>query len=144
MAFDPLLILRGEFKAGADAGTAVSYKSEVTTVELMRDRDTIEFPATFGSDKSSRAGTRENSIRINLINDVQATSLWAALWAAMDTATGELFFSVVYKDETVSATNPIFSGTMIVLASGIGGEASSLSTKSVTFPIKGAITKAAA
>ena len=83
-----------------------------------------------------------NEITINVIGDVQATSLWAALWAAMDTDSGEQYFECLLKDGAVSATNPKFSGQMVVTEASIGAASGTLSQFSVTMPINGDITKA--
>ena len=145
MAFDPLIVLKGEFKMGADSGTAVTYKAEVTSVELVRTRDLVEIPATWGTGiKEQRAGAVAQELRINMINDPQSSSLWAELWAQMDDADGQRYFEVVLKDGAVSASNPKFSGTCIVTGASIGGASGSVSQNSITMPIVGTITKATA
>lgn len=143
MAFDPLLVLKGEIKIGATSGTATSYKAEVTSVVLKKSRDTVEIPATLGTGRKDRkAGAVMNEITINVIGDVQATSLWAALWAAMDTDSGEQYFECLLKDGAVGALNPKFSGQMVVTEASIGAASGTLSQFSVTMPINGDITKA--
>ena len=50
----------------------------------------------------------------------------------------------MFREGVVGATNPKFTGTIIVTGASIGGTSGELSTNSIVCPIKGDITKAIA
>jgi hypothetical protein len=143
MALDPLIVLEGEFKLGADAVSAVSYKDEVSSVLIRRRRDTIEIPATFGTGrKTKRAGAVDDELVINVIVDPAVSSLMNALWAQIDDPDGELYFEAVFREGAVAPGNPEYSGRCVITGSEIGGASGQLAQFSVTLPIVTAIAKA--
>ena len=138
--FSPLLLTTGIIKLGA---TPVDYSAEVSHCEIRRTRNMVELPATFATGTTEqRAGSQRNEFVINSINDLQTTSLWALFWAQIDDPDGEVPFDVLLGPGLVSATNPRFTGTLIVSGVSIGGESGTASLNQLVCPIKGVITKA--
>lgn len=143
---DPHIMTTGTFEMGVDSATAVDYSAEVSTTLIKRTRDLIEIPATAATGrKEKRAGAVSNELTIYVIGDLATSSLWAELYAQLDDADGQRYFETVLKPGAVSASNPKFSGICIVTGVEVGGQWGGLASSfSLTMPIIGAITKAAA
>lgn len=128
------LILRGNFKIAT-----VDQSTEVTAFHVRGIRDTVEVPATLGGPKSERAGGAKYEIEISYLStDGTDGVLFPTLWTAIGSATAELAWTATLRDGAISAANPQWSGTMVVVAAELGGDAEGLSIGSATFPLTGA------
>lgn len=147
MATTPFVILTGNCKIGASAGTAVDVKDAVTAFTLRGARSVVEVPATLATGEISRlAGTATYELEIAYLGDDAATTaLTMILWDALDPTsnpTGRLYFEGNLHGGTTSATNPKWSGTFIATGADFGGEVGSLSATSQTFPLIARPTRA--
>lgn len=138
MAFAPLLLTGGLEIGGVDVS------EQVTSFMIKASRDSIEVPATFGARKSFFAGNDSYELEIEYLQDVDATALSQIFWDAIGSAAGTVTFSGTLKDGAVSATNPEWSGTVVVTSVGLSGEVNTVGVDSVTFPIQGRPAKAVA
>lgn len=124
----------------------VDFSDAITKATLLADADEIVIPATLAGPKSSRRGGVKYSLQIDyLSNDTSTTAeLFGVLWTAITTEVGlgELAFTLQMRDGTPSASNPQWTGTLVVLQAQVGGDAEGLSTGSSTFPLAGVPTRA--
>lgn len=142
MSLTPLVVLTGEFKMGADSGTATSYKSDVSSVEVNEMRASVTVPATLETGaEGKKAGAYSAEITINVIGDLTSTSLYSKLRDAVRNGT-ELYWEGLLKPGSVGVTNPKYSGLVAVTAAKIGSAVGGLSQFSVTLPVNGLVASA--
>lgn len=128
------IILEHVLKVG---GT--DFSDEIRHMILRKKRATTEKPATAGNaSPEMKAGARSYEVEIEFFTDVTSTTCWRKFWDAIDTATSELTFAGRYRDAAIGATNPEWSGTMIVLQSEIGGDPNTYPRSRFTFPVTAA------
>lgn len=136
------LVLTGNLQIGADNATAVDLSAEVTQFKLTASVDTVEVPATMTTVTHGRGGGNDFAITIGYLSNDIAASLFSALWDALSSSTGILFFAGTMRSGSVSATNPRWCGNFVVTEATVGAAAEALSTGSATFPMTGPPTKA--
>ena len=118
------------------------FSDQVFEARIVRTRETVEVPAVFSTGrKEQRAGAVSNELQLHFYNDHALSTLWALTWDQIDDADGEVSFECRFMPGVASATNPKFTGTVVITSGSAGGASGSLSENTVTFPIKGAITK---
>lgn len=122
----------------------IDFSDAILKATLNADADEIAIPATLATPKTSRRGGVKYSVQIDyLSNDTSDTGeLFMQLWDAISTGSGELPFTLKYRDEAVSISNPMWSGTLVTLAAHVGGASEGLSQDSITLPCTGVPTKA--
>lgn len=130
--------LEGNIKFGTTtAGT--QYNSEITSLMINRAVETITAPATFANAITDpNAGPESDSLTINFLGDpLTASSFINALWEAMDTDEKILYWAATLNiSTTVTATNPKYSGQIVVTDLDVGGDVAALRQQSKTYPIK--------
>lgn len=129
MAFAPL-ILKGNLEIN---GTDVS--DQVTAFKFMGVRAEVEIPATFGTRQSVGPGNDTYQVQIDYLADVDAAALTQIFWTAIADGEGTVEVSGTFRDEVVSATNPLWVGTALVTGAGIGGDVNTVAVDSQTFPL---------
>lgn len=128
---------------GTDFLTGQSLHSdEVTSFKVLAAVDTVEVPATMTTPIHGRGGAVDYSVTISYLSNDIASTLFRQLWAALTTSTKTLSFSGTMRTGAISATNPVWYGTMVVTEASLGAAMAGLSTGSATFPMTGAPTKA--
>lgn len=137
--------LEGNIKFGTTtAGT--DYSSAITSLVINRTAEIITTPATFADATTDpHAGAETQTLDINFLSDpTSASSFWSLLYDAMDTDTKILYWSATLTaSTTVSATNPQFSGQIVVSQLGTGGTVGQNREQSASYPIKaGTLAKA--
>lgn len=138
MTYTPTdLICTGTFTLG---GTDVS--AEVTGVILKGMTKDVAVPATLTAGITHAAGARSYSIQIDYLSDDSSTTatLFGILWAAIATASKELAFTVRFRPGIESASNPQWSGTLVVAGADVGGNVDELASGSITCALTGAPT----
>jgi hypothetical protein len=115
---------------------------EISSLVIGRTRQNVSKPPTFGDASiNQRAGALEEALTINFFNDeTVATSFWALCWEAIETTPCELYFEATMVDAVPSATNPIFSGYVMVADLDSGGTVNEFKQQSKTWPARG-VTK---
>ena len=112
---------------------SVDLSDHVTSVTLEYSADMVE-DTTFGDDThGNRAGLKNWSISLEMNNDWSAGEVEATLWPLVGDDTG--FSVTVRPDKTagVGATNPNYSGTIVVESfPPLAGAVGELGTASVT------------
>lgn len=113
-------------------GVDVSDHCSSVTVNLTKDE--IETTNFSGGGRERVAGLKDDSFEMNLQQDFAAAEIDATLYPLYD---GETEFVVTVKPtaSAVSATNPLYTGTCILLNyQPLAGDVGALSETSVTFP----------
>lgn len=121
---------------------AIDVSAEVSTVILKGMTNDVAVPATLSRPKGHAAGATHHSIQIDYLSDDASTTatLFGILWTAVGTATKELPFTVRLRPGAESASNPSWSGTLVVAGADVGGNVGDLSTGSITCDLTGAPT----
>ena len=121
----------------------VNLSSSINSVELTLEADEVE-TTNFGSGgwRERIAGLQTGSISIDFMQDYGAAAVEATLYPMFGTAVS---FTIKPTSGTVSATNPSYSGTALVVQhTPVSGQVGDLATFSVTWPVSGSVTKAVA
>ena len=127
------LVLKGTFTLG---GTDVS--DEVTGVIIKGTANDVQIPATLSAGRTHASGAKKYELQIDYLStDGDGGTLFPALWAAVLTASKELAFTAQLRDGSTSASNPEWSGTIVVSAADVGGDQETLSTGSLTCTMTG-------
>ena len=120
---------------------AVDLSDHVTSVTI--DDSTADIDTTnFGSSGNHTrvAGLKDGGITIEFQQDYASGKTDATLWAAR----GQIITCTVKASSAAtSATNPLYSGSYLVTATGAGvkGKVGDLATTSVTWPRSGDLTR---
>lgn len=130
MAFAPL-ILKGNLEIDG-----VDVSDQVTQFKFMGARSQVDIPATFGQRASFAAGNDTYQVQIDYLSDTDATALSQIFWTAIADSEGTVEVSGTFREGAVSATNPQWVGTAVVLGVGIGGEVNTVGVDSQTFPLQ--------
>lgn len=112
-------------------------KSAVLTVEAEALDSTAMGPGW----KSAIGGLKGGTLAVTFNDDMAASNVDAALWPLFGTV---VTFEVRATDAAVSATNPKYTGSVLIAQSTIGGGVGELAAKALTFPTSGAVTRATA
>lgn len=127
------------FKVGTTDPASIDLSAYVTNFTLNRSVDSLEVTAMGDTGRRYVAGLQNNSITVDLIND-DATS---AVLQTLNTlfATNAYFKCALDKSSSGSASNPFYSGLILVdTITPINGAVGDLGTQSLTFQVSGAIT----
>lgn len=98
-------------------------------------------PTAMGDGWTKRlGGLKSGTLALNLIDDTATGSTDPLLWPLLGTLVP---FEVRLSNAAVSATNPKYTGTVLVAGASVGGQVGELAMKSgLSFPTSGAITRA--
>jgi hypothetical protein len=130
--------LEGSIKFGADSGSAVEVGTEVFSLKLIEERATNTRRPTFANAvESVRAGASKNMFEVEFEETLDPSTSLAhkAVTAAVRSDSGEMYVEGTLKPGTVSASNPKYSGTVIVDSVSTGGEVGSELEQSHTWTV---------
>jgi hypothetical protein len=131
--------LNGVIRIGPVSGTLVDYSADISALVINTKIETVQRPPTYGNpNKEARKGSIEDQVTLVFNADESpATGLWAVLYdAARNSATGELAFDAVYKSGSVSASNPRFTGILLVSDIDTGTPVNEWKAQSKSFPAR--------
>ena len=117
---------------------ATDHSADITSIVITGTKATTEGGKTFAdASPTVEVGGAEYSVTINFNHDEgDASNVFATLYTAFLTDSSEVAFTGTFKDEAVSATNPEWSGTIIVTDLDIGGTVGDKKQQSKTYPVK--------
>jgi len=119
---------------------SVDLSDHVSSVTLEISSDEIMTTAMGETFQSRTGGLKDGSLSIEFQNDFAASEVDATLWPLLGTTTA---FVIKPKSDAISATNPSYSGNILVNQHiPVGNAVGELATMSVTYPTSGAITRA--
>lgn len=126
--------LEGTIELGPVGESLTDFSDDITSLVIVRGREQVPRQPTFGNaQRIQGAGAREDQVTINFLHDTAASNVWSQLWDALDTDDSVLEFSATLKDEAVSATNPEFTGKIVVTGLETGGEVGTRNNQSQTY-----------
>jgi hypothetical protein len=130
--------LEAQIKIGPVGGTLVDYSSDVSALVINTKAEQVARPATYGApNKRAAKGALEDMVTLVFNADEQpSTGLWAVMYDALRNGNGELEFSAVYKAGTISASNPKFTGIILVSDIDTGAPVNQWKAQSKTYPAR--------
>jgi hypothetical protein len=122
----------------------VDLSQYVSNVSLSSSADAIEVTSFSSAGARERvSGLKDNSVTIDFMQDYAASAVEATVYPLIGSTA--ISFEILPNGTAVSATNPKYTGSLIVVDwTPVAGAVGELLTASVTWPITGAITKATA
>ena len=122
----------------------VDLSSFVSNVSLSSSADAIETTSFSSAGARERvSGLKDNSVTIDFMQDYAAAAVEATVYPLIGSTA--VAFEILPNGTAVSATNPKYTGSLIVTDwTPVAGAVGELLTASVTWPITGATTKATA
>jgi hypothetical protein len=119
-------------------GTDLSSYVKNGTLEMESD---AQDSTTMGSAGWSEflAGLRSGTLSFSAVDDVAASALDSIVWPLFGTVAT---FEVRLNSSVVGASNPKYTGSVLINKFAIGGSVGELAMKDLSFPTTGAITRA--
>lgn len=121
---------------GADRSSSIS--------SVVLQVDVAELDSTDFADSGWTVpigGRKSGSLQITFNDDVAASAIDSVMWPLLGTT---VTFEVRATNASVGASNPKYTGSVLVNSWSKGGSVSDLATVSVTLPLSGAVTRATA
>lgn len=96
---------------------------------------------TFGSGgwMENLAGIKNATLEFSALNDVAASAIDSILWPLLATV---VTFEIRLNNTTVGASNPKYTGSVLIAGHNIGGEVGELAALDLSFPTSGLVTRA--
>lgn len=111
----------------------VDLSDHASSVTITLTKDEIDTTNFSGQGRERKAGLKDDSFEVTFQQDYAASNVDATLYPLWDNET-EFVVSVRPTSDSVSATNPLYSGTCILLEyTPLDGSVGELSTTDVTF-----------
>jgi len=120
---------------------AVNLSDHVKSAVLTVDAAQLDSTAMSDSWTEMIGGLKSGSLAVTFNDDYASGSVDATIWAALGTV---VTFEVRPDAGSVSATNPKYTGSVLISQHTTGGGIGELAAKSLTFQTSGAITRATA
>lgn len=122
--------------AGTDRS---SYVASVTLTVDAAELDATN--ATSAGWQVPIAGRKSGSLAITFNDDVAANAIDSVMWSALAST---ITFELRADSGSVGASNPKYTGSVLVNSWGLGGSVGDLAQVSVTLPLSGPVTRATA
>lgn len=120
---------------------SVDLSDHVKAVTLTRNFDELEVTAMGDTAHRFVKGLEASTLQVDFYNDDATTSVLATLQAAWGTTVP--FSMLQTKGTAVSATNPIYSGSLLINhTTDINGDVAVIGMQQITFTVNGATTVA--
>jgi hypothetical protein len=120
----------------------VDLSDHVAQVEVNQTFDEVETTAFGDGGRTRVAGLEDSSITLSFHQDFAAASVDATIAPLVG---GTAAFEIYANGTTVSATNPKYSGTVLLTEwSPVSGTVGDLLTADVTWSVSGQVTRATA
>lgn len=123
---------------GLNPSSYADYSCYFSEFLIQKIRNTVRKPASPNSPAvEDKAASKAAVVTASfLAGPHDPSSPWAIMNTASDLPSGELYFRVRYASGPVSASNPMFTGYIVVNQLGIGAAARATRRQSVTFPAR--------
>jgi hypothetical protein len=116
----------------------VDLSDHIASVELSRSFDDIETTAYGNAGRTRVGGLEDSSISLDFHQDWAAGEVEATIQPLLG---GTASFEIIPDGTAVSATNPKYSGTVLITEwTPVSGGVGELATASVTWPVSGVVT----
>lgn len=118
---------------------SVNLSDHVKSVTATFDAALLDSTAMGDTWTENTPGLKSGSISVTFNDDFASGSVDATLWPLFGTSTT---FELRPTSSAVSATNPKWTGSVVVNQIPVGGGVGELGAKSVTWPTTGTVTRA--
>jgi hypothetical protein len=118
---------------------SVNLSDHIKSVALTIDVAQLDSTAMGDTYTEMIGGLKSGSLAITFNDDFASGSVDATIAAALGTV---VTFELRPTSAAVGATNPKWTGSVLVAGNSIGGGVGELGAKSVTFPTSGTVTRA--
>lgn len=121
-------------------GSALHDHGRQATLAL--DRTALDATAFGDGWTVQHGGLRSGTLTLEVLDDFASSAVDEILWDAFSTTSGVVAFEVRPVNATVSTSNPAYTGNLLVSQWTLGGDLNTMASKSLTFPLSGAVTRA--
>jgi hypothetical protein len=120
---------------------SVDLSDHVKSITLNRTFDELEVTAMGDSSHRFTKGLEASTLTLSFLSDTAAASVNATLQAAWGTTVA--FSLLQTKGTAVSATNPLFTGSILVnKTTDLNGAVGDIATQDITFTVNSVVTVA--
>lgn len=128
----------GLIQLGLDPGSLANYSGDFRLFECVRSRALFQkAPTPVSPEIEQKAGAASAVVNCEFAtNEGDATGIWQLLSAAIGTDSAEVYFSVVVGRGSVSATNPKFTGYLVVAELSFGSVPNQVRSQTRSFPAR--------
>jgi hypothetical protein len=120
---------------------SVNLSDHVKSVALSVEVAALDSTAMGDTYTENIGGLKSGSLAITFNDDFAASNVDATIWPALGTV---VTFELRPTSAAVGATNPKWTGSILVSGTSVGGGVGELGAKSVTWPTSGTVTRAIA
>jgi hypothetical protein len=131
-----VMALVSTYTALNGADRSADIKSSTLTIDV-NELDTTDFASAGWTERIG--GLKSGTLTIEFQDDVAASAVDSVLWPLLGTVVS---FEVRATSASVGASNPKWSGSVLITSHSIGGAVGELAMKSLSFPTSGAVTRA--
>lgn len=120
----------------------VDLSDHVVQLKIERSRADLDTTAMSSTGaKTRQGGLFDGTISVDFLQDYTTSKVEATVRAAFESSTGVVTFSANPANSANSATNPNYSGSVLVNShSPIGGKVGDLEVVTHTWPVSGVLT----
>ena len=119
----------------------VDLSDHVKSITLNRTFDELEVTAMGDSSHKFTKGLEASTLTLSFLSDTAASSVNATLQAAWGTTVA--FELIQTKGTAVSATNPLYTGSILVnKTTDLNGAVGDIATQDITFTVNSVVTVA--
>jgi hypothetical protein len=133
-----VMALTTEYTSINAVDESANIKSSTLTIDV-NPLDTTDFASAGWTEVIG--GLKSGTLAIEFQDDVAAAAIDSKLWALLGTVVA---FEVRLTSAAVGASNPKWTGSVLITSHSVGGAVGDLATKSLSFPTTGAVTRAVA
>ena len=132
------------FKISTDGTTFVDLSDHVTSLTINRSFDELDVTAMGQLGHAFIAGLESSTISVDFLNDDATAQVMTTLNGLVGTnAKFKIVRTQTSGTATVSATNPLYSGLVLVnKITPVAGKVGDVAVQSLTFTVSGSITVA--
>ena len=122
---------------------STDLSDHVKSVTLNRQFDELEVTAMGDFSHRFTKGLESSTLTLSFLNDTAASSVLQTLQTAWGTSATFALVQTKGATTTISATNPLYTGTILVnKTTDINGATGDISTQDITFTINSVVTVA--
>jgi hypothetical protein len=119
---------------------SVDLSDHIANIELSQEFEDVETTAFGDAGRTRTGGLEDSSISLDFHQDFAAASVDATISPLVG---GTASFEILPSGTAVSATNPKYTGTVLITEwTAVSGAVGELATASVTWPVSGVVTRA--
>ena len=122
---------------------SVDLSDHVKSITLNRNFDELEVTAMGDFSRRYTKGLESSTLTLSFLSDTAAASVNATLQAAWGTSVTFALVQTKGATTTISATNPLYTGTILVnKTTDLNGATGDIATQDITFTVNSVVTVA--